>query len=373
LKTIKLGNKEITIPVIQGGMGIGVSLGNLAGAVMKQGGMGTISAANPGFRKPEFQRKPLLSNLEALGEEIRKARVIAKDKGMLAVNIMVKGTNYAAYVKQAVVNKVDAIISGAGLPLELPKLVKDSGIAIAPVVSSAKAAQVICRSWDRKHGVAPDFVVVEGPDAGGHLGFSREELEDGSHQSLKEILLEVLEVVKPFAEKVGRKIPVFAAGGIFTGEDIAEYVKLGAAGVQMGTRFIGTHECDANDGFKQRFLDAEEDDIILTKSPAGLPGRALRTSLTTALETVDRVPPKWCVDCLDPCIPKTTVYCISEALMNAADGNLEEHALVFTGVNGHRINKLASVKEVVDELMIEFATSMGKLMVDGGDPLEEAI
>ena len=354
MSLLAIKDKVLDVPIIQGGMGIGVSLGGLAGAVMGQGGMGTISAANPGFRKATFHKKPLLANLEALAEEIAKARKIAKGKGMLAVNIMVKGTNYAALVKQAVTHRVDAIISGAGLPLELPKFVEGTGIAIAPIVSSSKAAQVICRSWDRKHGVAPDFVVVEGADAGGHLGFSREELETGQHKDLKTLVKEVIQAVEPFAQKIGRKIPVIAAGGIFTGEDIAEYVKIGAAGVQMGTRFIGTHECDADIGFKQRFLDASADDVILTKSPAGLPGRALRTSLTTTLETVDRIPPKWCVDCLEPCIPKTTVYCISEALINAANGSLAEHALVFTGINGHRMNKLTSVKETIDELMAEY-------------------
>ena len=359
---LKIKNMVLDVPIIQGGMGIGVSLGGLAGAVMKQGGMGTISAANPGFRKAEFHKKPLLSNLEALVEEIRKARSIAKGKGMLAINIMVKGTNYAAYVKQAVANKVDAIISGAGLPLELPKFVKGSEVAIAPIVSSAKAAQVICRSWERKHDRYPDFIVIEGADAGGHLGFTKEALESGDHQNLAEILSDVIHVMKPYEAQAQRPIPIFVAGGIFTGADIAKYVKLGANGVQMGTRFIGTHECDADAGFKQRFLEAEEADVILTKSPAGLPGRALRTTLTTTLEEVERVPINWCVDCLEPCIPKTTVYCISEALMNAADGHLDEHALVFTGINGHRINQLVSVEETIDELMHEYALNMGGLL-----------
>ncbi|MCL1991134.1 MAG: nitronate monooxygenase [Defluviitaleaceae bacterium] len=359
---LKIKDKVLEVPIIQGGMGIGVSLGNLAGSVMRQGAMGTISAANPGFKKASFQKKPLLSNLEALGEEIKKARTLAKGQGMLAVNIMVKGTNYAAYVKQAVANKVDAIISGAGLPLELPKFVKGSQVAIAPIVSSGKAAQVICRSWERKHDRYPDFIVIEGADAGGHLGFTKEELESGDHQNLAEILHDVTEVVKPYIEKAKRAIPIFVAGGIYTGEDIAKYVKLGAAGVQMGTRFIGTHECDADDQFKQRFLDAKKDDVILTKSPAGLPGRALKTSLTTTLEQVERVPINWCIDCLEPCIPKTTVYCISEALMNAAEGKLDEHALVFTGINGHRINELVSVKELVHELMHEYALNMGGLI-----------
>lgn len=356
---IKIKGKALEIPIIQGGMGIGISLNQLASAVMLQGGIGTISAANPGFRKAAFKKKPLLSNLEALAEEIKKARASAKGKGLLAVNIMVKGTNYAAYVKQAVRNKVDVIISGAGLPLELPKLVKGSDVAIAPIVSSAKAAGVICRSWERKHERYPDFVVIEGADAGGHLGFSKEELVNGTHQSLAEILKEVLEVMKPYIEKAKRAIPIFVAGGIFTGEDIAKYVRLGADGVQIGTRFIGTYECDADDQFKQRFLDAKKDDVILTKSPAGLPGRALSTFLTTKLEQVDRVPINFCIDCLESCIPKTTVYCISEALMNAADGKLDEHALVFTGINGHRINKIVSVKSIIDELMLEYTLNMG--------------
>jgi len=351
---LQIKGKRLEIPIIQGGMGIGVSLGGLAGAVMAEGGMGTISAANPGFRKADFHKKPLLSNLEAFAEEIAKAREIAKGSGMLAVNIMVKGSNYAALVKQAVEHKVDAIISGAGLPLELPKFIKGTNIAIAPIVSSAKAAQVICRSWERKHGITPDFVVVEGADAGGHLGFSKEELKTGDHKDLKTLVTEVIDVVAPFAQKVGRNIPIIAAGGIFTGEDIADYMKIGADGVQIGTRFIGTHECDADDAYKQKFINAKAGDIILTKSPAGLPGRAIKTSLTTTLETQDRIPPKWCVNCLETCVPKTTVYCISEALINAANGQLDEHALVFTGTNGHRIERLTSVKETIDELMHEY-------------------
>lgn len=355
---IKIKDKKLEIPIIQGGMGIGVSLGGLAGAVMQVGGMGTISAANPGFKKPHFKKTPLLANLEALQEEITKARQLAKEKGMLAVNIMVKGSNYAALVKQAVAGRVDAIISGAGLPLDLPALVKGSAVAIAPIISSAKAASLICRAWEKRHARYPDFVVIEGAEAGGHLGFSKEALETGAHQDLETILSEVRHTLAPFETKAGRKIPVFVAGGIFTGYDIAKYVSLGADGVQMGTRFIGTHECDAEDNFKQQFLNATENDVILTKSPAGLPGRALRTTLTTALETVPRIPPKWCVDCLEPCNPKTTVYCISEALINAASGSIDEHALVFTGINGHKINEITSVETTVNQLMKEFRGEM---------------
>ena len=350
MKKILIKDKWLNVPIIQGGMGIGVSLGNLAGHVMLEGGMGTISAANPGFKKPDFFKKPLASNLQALKEEIEKAREIAKGHGLLAVNVMVKGTNYASLVRLAVANKVDAIICGAGLPLELPKLVKGSNVAIAPIVSSAKAAMVICRSWERKHDKYPDFVVIEGPKAGGHLGYTEEDLETNQAQSLEDIFFEVKQALKSFEEKAKRFIPIFVAGGIYDGKDIKKYLELGANGVQMGTRFIGTHECDASVDFKRQFILASEEDIILTKSPAGLPGRVIRTSLTDKLGKKARINPKWCVNCLETCEPKTTIYCISEGLINAVNGEIDEHALVFSGINGWRINELQFVKDVFKEL-----------------------
>jgi len=351
--------KKLDIPIIQGGMGVGISLGGLAGAVMAEGGMGTISAANPGFKKPEFFKKPLESNLAAFAEEIAKARKIANGRGMLAVNIMVKGSNYAAMVTQAVKNCVDVIVSGAGLPLELPKFTKGTNVAMAPIVSSAKAAQVICRSWERKHEVYPDFIVVEGAQAGGHLGFSDSELVSESSKDLKTIVTEVLSTIKPFEEKAGRKIPVVAAGGIFTGSDINDVLEAGSSAVQMGTRFIPTFECDASEAYKQAFINAKKEDIVITKSPAGLPGRAIKTSLTKRLETEERIKPKWCVGCLQGCSPKSTVYCISEALINAANGDLAEHALVFTGTNGYKIEKIKSVQETVRQLMSECEDAAG--------------
>jgi NAD(P)H-dependent flavin oxidoreductase YrpB (nitropropane dioxygenase family) len=353
---LKIKDMVLDIPIIQGGMGIGVSLGNLAGAVMAQGGMGTISAAHPGYNRAEFHKKSLVSNLEEFAVEIKKAKKLARGKGILAVNIMVASSTYVELVKQAVKNKVDAIVSGAGLPLELPALVKGSDVAIAPIVSSGRAAAVICRSWQRKHHVLPDFIVVEGPDAGGHLGFTEQSLVDGTHQDLMAILQDVEAAVKPFAENVGRPIPIFVAGGVYTGCDIAKYVKAGAAGVQMGTRFIGTHECDASDEYKQQFLDAQSTDIVLTKSPAGLPGRAMNNWLVKRVAQ-GRIPPKWCVNCLQTCDPKNTPYCISEALINAVTDKADE-GLIFTGTNGWRINDIRSVKEVVDELMTQYRGAM---------------
>ena len=349
---LKIKDKILDVPIIQGGMGIGVSLGGLAGAVMTQGGMGTISTANPGFMRTGFRRNSLVSNLEQFATEIKKARELAKERGMLAVNIMVASTTYIESVKQAVKSKVDAIVSGAGLPLELPALVKGSNVAIAPIVSSGRAATVICRSWLRKHDTLPDFVVVEGPEAGGHLGFSKKELMDGTHKNLIEILQDVRNAIKPFSEKANRDIPLFVAGGIYTGHDMAKYMKAGAAGVQLGTRFIGTHECDASDEYKQQFINATAKDIVLTKSPAGLPGRAINNPFIKRVSK-GRIAPNWCVNCLQTCNPKQTPYCISEALINAVTDKADE-GLIFTGTNGWRIDKIVSVKEVIDELMSEY-------------------
>jgi len=353
---LAIRNKVLKVPIIQGGMGVGVSLGGLAGAVMAQGGMGTISAANPGFMCSAFHQEPLISNLKQFADEIKKAREIAKGKGILAVNIMVAGSAYTELVKQAVKSKVDAIVSGAGLPLELPALVKGSHIALAPIVSSGRAATVICRSWLRKHDVLPDFIVVEGPEAGGHLGFSQEELTRGTHQNLMEILQDVIKAVEPFSKKGARGVPIFVAGGVYTGQDIADYVKAGAAGVQMGTRFIGTHECDASDTYKQQFIDAAAADITLTKSPAGLPGRAMNNSFVKRVAK-GRMGPNWCINCLQTCNVQETPYCISEALINAVTDNTDE-GLIFTGTNGWRIDRIRNVKEIIDELMTEYRGAM---------------
>jgi len=356
MKAIKIGNKTLSIPIIQGGMGIGVSLGNLAGSVMNQGGMGVISAANPGFKRKDFYKNNLVANLEQLAIEINKAKTIAKNKGILAVNVMVAGNDYVPLIKQAVKSKVDAIISGAGLPLNLPSITKGYRVAIAPIVSSAKAASLICRVWEKKYGVVPDFIVIEGPDAGGHLGFTKQSLVEKTHQNLATILAEVKKVVIPFQQRFQRKIPIFVAGGIFTGQDIAQYVKAGADGVQMGTRFIGTHECDAPESFKQVYLNATKEEITLVGSPVGMPGRAINNQFAKVIAD-RRVPVKRCTDCLIPCNPKNTPYCISQALVNAVSHNNDE-GLFFTGVNGHRINKLVSVKALIEELMQEFIEAM---------------
>ncbi len=341
--------KELKIPLIQGGMGVGVSLGNLAGHVAKCGALGVISTADTGFMEPDFWKNPIKANIRGLVKEIKKAQEIAKGKGMIAINAMVATTYYAESVIAAVKAGIDCIISGAGLPLDLPKYVKGADTAIAPIVSSGKAAQVICRMWDKRYQVIPDFIVIEGSEAGGHLGFTKEELLEKKAKPLITILQEVLGIIKPFEEKYQKKIPVFVAGGIYDRKDIETCTEAGAAGVQIATRFIATKECDASEAYKQAFLDAREEDIQIVQSPVGMPGRALRTPLITRLEKEKRIAPAKCVSCLHACDRRTTPYCITNALIEAVKGNYEE-GLFFCGSNAWKLQEIISVEELMDQL-----------------------
>lgn len=352
LNQVKIGNKILEVPIIQGGMGVGISLGNLAGNVMKHGAMGVISAAHPGYRKENFRKNNIEVNCEAIIEESAKARVISQGKGLLGVNLMVAGKDYATYVKAAVDAKVDAIISGAGLPLELPKLVGNAKILLAPIVSSGKAMRLIAKMWDRRHDTTPDFVVVEGSEAGGHLGFKKDDLMNGTCQSLADILIDVQEELIMYREKYQKDIPVFVAGGIFDGNDIAKYIKLGANGVQMGTRFIATDECDADDVFKQAVIDCQKEDIRIVPSPTGFPGRGLWNGFMQRNKERGNICVKNCFHCMVPCTPSDTPYCISEALVQSAKGNIN-NGLVFVGSNAWRIKEKTSVENLMKQLIEE--------------------
>lgn len=329
-------------------MGIGVSLSSLAGAVAKEGGIGIISGVQIGYREPDFLKNNLEANKRALRNEIRKAREIAPE-GILGVNLLAAMTTYDELIATAVEEGIDLIITGAGLPLNLPQMVKGTQTKIAPVVSSGKAAKLISKTYDKKFGIPADLFIVEGPLAGGHLGFKKEVMESESYMNLEEILVEVLEEVKPFEEKYGVKIPVVAAGGIFNGGDIAKFLKLGASGVQMGTRFVCTHECDADLDFKMAYVHAKKEDIRLVNSPVGMPGRAINNAFTERLD-VERVPVKRCYNCLIPCDPRTTPYCISDALMHSVHG---EEGLIFAGANAYKVSEIISVKELMEELVTE--------------------
>ena len=208
---------------------------------------------------------------------------------------------------------------------------------------------MICKTWDRKFKVVPDFVVIEGSEAGGHLGFHKEDVLNKTTAKLTDIFKEVKETIQPFIDKYQREIPIFVAGGIYDSKDIQDYLDLGVDGVQMATRFICTDECDADIKYKQAFINAKKEDIEIVKSPVGMPGRAIMTKLTEKLRNDEKITVKRCYNCLIPCNVKTTPYCISGALINAAKGNLDE-GLVFSGSNGYRNNKIVSVKELMEEL-----------------------
>ena len=350
---LTLAGRALTVPILQGGMGVGVSLGGLAGAVAACGGMGCISTADTGYREPDFEKDPVSANRRALAAEIAKAKKIAGGAGIVAINAMVATQNYADAVKTAVEAGVDAIVSGAGLPLELPGLVGKADVALAPIVSSGRAARLILRRWAKAFGRTADFVVIEGCKAGGHLGFAEEDLLAGKCQTLDEILPEVLAEVKPFEEQFGHAIPVFVAGGVYTGEDMAHYMKQGAAGVQIATRFIPTYECDASQAYKDVLLNASAEDVRIIHSPVGMPGRALNTPLVQKLSDGMRFPPKRCARCLKGCNPAQVPYCITHALIEAVKGNVEE-GLFFCGANVGRLDKMRSVRALMDELMNEW-------------------
>ena len=370
LKPLKIGNLVAKRPVIQGGMGVGISLSSLAGAVAKAGGIGIISTAQIGFKDHDFGKNPMAANLRAIHSELKKAREKAP-QGVLGFNIMVATKEYASYVKEAVKAGADVIISGAGLPIDMPKFVaeaeseadggekKERRTMIAPIVSSVKSALVICRMWDRKYQTAPDLVVVEGPLAGGHLGFDREKLTELEvdtphaaetfHQAeYDEEVRGIIALVKKYAQKYGKSIPVVTAGGIYDHADVMHQMELGADGVQVATRFVTTEECDAPMAYKQAYLDAKEEDIVIVKSPVGMPGRAIKNAFLKELEK-GRQAVTHCYQCLEHCDPAKIPYCITQALVNAARGD-EDHALIFCGGNAWRAEKIETVEGVMRAL-----------------------
>ena len=340
-KELRIGDLCARVPVIQGGMGVGVSLSGLAGAVASAGGIGIISTAQIGYRDPEFDKNPIECNLKAIGQEIAKAREIAKG-GIIGVNIMVATKKYEEYVKAAVAAGVDLIISGAGLPMTLPEI---SGNAkIAPIVSSKKSLSVISKYWMKKYSRKPDLVVIEGPEAGGHLGFSKEDIEEYTVLKTKDYDTEVKAVIEMAHEM---EVPVVVAGGVYSREDMEHYLEMGADGVQVATRFVTTKECDASDAYKQAYINARKEDIVIVKSPVGMPGRAIHNAFLDKVSAGERFM-RGCRQCVSTCDPATTPYCITEALVNAVKGNLDE-GLIFCGSNAYRAEKIEAVAEIMEE------------------------
>ena len=354
MKGLRIGDLAITVPVIQGGMGVGISLSGLAAAVANEGGVGVISSAGLGLLYRDYSQNMFEASIYGLKEEIRKAR--EKTIGVIGVNVMVAMTNFVDMIKTSVAEKIDIIIAGAGLPLDLPSfLKKDSITKLIPIVSSARAARIICEKWKTNYDYLPDAVVVEGPKAGGHLGFKEEQIGDNAY-TLENLVPEIVNELKHFEEKYNKPIPLFAAGGIYTGEDIKNIMKLGASGVQMGTRFVTTEECDASDGFKQAYIDAAEKDIEIIRSPVGMPGRAIFSNFIQKVKDGKKQPKKCPFKCIRTCDITKSPYCIIVALVNALRGNFES-GFAFAGSNAFRATKISSVKEIFQSLHKEYRDS----------------
>lgn len=346
-----IGNKTAKIPIVQGGMGVGVSLYRLAGAVAKEGGVGIISAAQIGFREPDFDINTKEANLRAIGKEMKLAREIAP-QGIIGFNIMVAMKYYEEYVREAAKCGADIIISGAGLPTDLPAYVAGTDTKIAPIVSTEKSAHVILKYWDKKYHRMADMLVIEGPKAGGHLGFTKEQLEQFDEASYKEEIQKIMAVVRMYADKYQRHIPVVLAGGISEAKEVQNAFALGADGVQVASRFVTTEECDADIRYKEAYLSAGKEDIVIVKSPVGMPGRAIANSFMEKVAKEGRIAPKTCRQCLAKCKPAEIPYCITEALINAANGDID-NALLFCGAEAYKAERIETVKEVIEALFFK--------------------
>ncbi len=346
---LKIGSITADIPIIQGGMGVRVSLASLSSAVANEGGIGTISSIGLGdveASKKEYER----ISREALISEIRKAKSMTD--GHLSVNFMGVLSNADDLIKSSIEEGIKMIVYGAGLPMKLPDLARDPSVNLVPIISSARVAGLILRIWDQRYEKTADGLILEGPLAGGHLGFSEEQLAQPEAYSLEKLLPEVLETIKPYEDKYGKKIPVITAGGIFNGKDIARMLLMGASGVQMGTRFVCTEECDVSQEFKQSYLDSKEEDIVIIKSPVGMPGRAIHNHFLKDLEVKGKLKIKCPYRCLSVCKVEKAQYCIALALVNSYFGDVD-NGLIFAGQNAYRCNKIVTVKELIKELLSE--------------------
>ncbi len=359
MKSFKIGSLEIKLPIVQGGMGVGISLSKLASAVANQGGVGVISSAGLGVIYNDYSKDYNEASIFGLKEELRKAREATK--GVIGVNVMVVMSNFADMVKTAIAERADIIFSGAGLPLSLPSFLSaDSVTKLVPIVSSARAAKVLCEKWKANYDYVPDAIVVEGPKAGGHLGYQADQLNEQEY-SLEAILPEVVETVREFGERNNCTIPVIAGGGVYSGADINNILSLGASAVQMGTRFVATEECDAAEAFKQSYVDAHEEDVEIILSPVGMPGRAIHNGFLDRVKS-GLTQPKACpFNCIKSCKVERSPYCIMLALYNAFKGKLN-NGYAFAGANAWRVEKIESVKELITSLKAEYDEAVAKLL-----------
>ncbi len=354
LKPLIIGDLEIKVPIIQGGMGVMVSKASLASAVADCGGAGTIASVGLGYGTEENETNFVKASREGFRREMRQARELSR--GVIGVNILVALNNYEDLVRTAIEENTDFIVSGAGLPLRLPEFAEGSSTKLIPIVSSARAADIIIKAWKRRYNRLPDAIIAEGPMAGGHLGFNPKDLKSGNAETLENLLVDVLRVVEEYGKRFGLYIPVIAAGGIFDGKDMAKILNLGAKGVQMATRFVATFECSVADEFKELYITAGKDDIVIIDSPVGMPGRAIMTKFVERVMRGEKIPIKCSYQCLKTCHPKTAPYCILRALFNAVSGDMD-NAVVFAGSKVSKVKKIVSVKELIDGIVGEAVDS----------------
>jgi len=359
MNNLKIGNLTARLPIIQGGMGVGISLNGLASAVANEGGIGVISCAGLGLIYRHTAKDYMEACICGLKEEIRKAK--EKSSGIIGVNIMMALTNFSDMVKTAISEKADIIFAGAGLPMDLPKYrTEGCTTKLVPIVSSARAARIICEKWKTLYDYLPDLVVVEGPKAGGHLGFKTNQIEDENF-SIENLIPDVVKEVAVFEEKYKQEIPVVAAGGIYTGEDMYNIMQLGAKGVQIASRFVTTNECDADIKFKNSYIKAENNDVEIIQSPVGMPGRALKGDFLDKVK-LGLTRPKSCpYNCLHTCDYKVVPYCIIVTLYNAYRGDMQK-GYAFAGSNAYLSTKISSVKEVIDDLKVHFESARVKAL-----------
>lgn len=350
MRTLNIGGLIPKLPIIQGGMGICVSLSGLASAVANEGGIGVISAVGIGMLEPNYRKKFRQSNKIALVKEIRKAR--EKSDGIIGVNIMMAISDFDDLLQIALEEKVDVVFIGAGLFLKKPEMPEGCTTKFVPKVSSARAARVIFNYWADKYNCVPDAIVIEGPMAGGHVGFKKNELLN-AQKPLHQLIEETVEVMKPFEERFKIEIPVIAAGGVYTGQDMYNMLEAGASAVKMGSRFVTTTECDVSDEFKQTYLRATADDITLIDSPVGLPGRVVSSTFVKKIQAGETMPVNCPWKCLKTCDYKTAPFCIASALFNAAQGNMEE-GFSFAGSKAYLADRIMSVKETITQIMQEY-------------------
>jgi len=352
---LQIGDLEVDVPIIQGGMGVGISLSGLAAAVANEGGIGVISSAAIGMLETDFEGNFKEANRRVLSREIKRAKEMTG--GIIGVNILVALSDYDELLRVAVAEGADMAFLGAGLPLKVPEIWPPGEwekvtTKIVPIVSSSRAAKIIFQSWQKNYNHVPDAVVVEGPLAGGHLGFKKEQINDPDY-TLEKILPEVISIIKPFEQYFNKNIPVIAAGGVYTGADIYKFIQLGAGGVQMATRFVATYECDASEEFKNAYIKCSKEDLVIIDSPVGLPGRAIGNRFLEKIESGNKIPLKCPWQCLKTCDLRTSPYCIARALTNAKNGHLEQ-GFAFAGANAYRIDKVVSVKELFRTLVMEY-------------------